>query len=568
MGEPNPTPRRGLVPITPDASRLLGWVSHGLAVGVALLFAVLTVTRGVPTNPEGALIDSAIQEPVQYALSALVALSALISWRWPPMGAALMALAGAGLGIFAGVQYEAFYAMGAAVTVMVPAVLLWLSWQHHRLHHEIAILAVVTAALIGATWFGAQRVYDSAFGPTHPDSTATLADVDVVEWLWMGGLGPRSISVTARLDDADVAARLLVTDGDRAWTTPTLQPNEARIVRFDLDDLEPGRSYTFAVEADGQRDRGRGDGTFSTPEDGVASFRVVAASCARVDSNAAVFDAMLAENPLMYLALGDAHYSNIADNSVNTFRVAYDRFLTQPGQAALYHEVPVAYIWDDHDYGPNDADASSPSREAARLAFRENVPTHPLVSDDGAIHRAFSVGRVRFVMTDARSERTGTTVLGAEQLAWLENELVTASGTHGLVVWMNSIPWIGAASPNGDGWSGYPDERRHIADTLAAADVDNLLMVAGDAHMLAYDDGTNSGYASDGSPGFPVFHTAALDRPGSVKGGPYSGGTFPGFGQYGVIDIDDDGTDIAVSLTGKNWKGEVLISEELTFTAD
>ena len=83
--------------------------------------------------------------------------------------------------------------------------------------------------------------------------------------------------------------------------------------------------------------------------------------------------------------------------------------------------------------------------------------------------------------------------------------------------------------------------------------------------MLAFDDGTNSGYGSDGSSGFPIFHAAALDRPGNVKGGPYSGGSFPGFGQYGVIDIDDDGQTVEVQLTGKNWKGEILISERLSF---
>ena len=172
---------------------------------------------------------------------------------------------------------------------------------------------------------------------------------------------------------------------------------------------------------------------------------------------------------------------------------------------------------------------------------------------------------MRFVVTDTRSERADGSMLGAEQLAWLEAELTGASRTHALVIWMNPSPWIGEPSAAGDGWSGFAEERRQIADTLAAAEVDNLLMVSGDAHMLAFDDGTNSGYATDGSPGFPVFHAAALDRPGSVKGGPYSGGAFPGFGQYGVIDVLDDGQRVEVRLTGKNWKGDVLISEVLRF---
>ena len=85
-------------------------------------------------------------------------------------------------------------------------------------------------------------------------------------------------------------------------------------------------------------------------------------------------------------------------------------------------------------------------------------------------------------------------------------------------------------------------------------------MVSGDAHMVAIDDGTNSGYGPDGSPGFPVLHAAALDRPGSVKGGPYSHGAFPGGGQFGRIEIrDDGGPTIDVRLSGHTWRGEELV---------
>ena len=62
-------------------------------------------------------------------------------------------------------------------------------------------------------------------------------------------------------------------------------------------------------------------------------------------------------------------------------------------------------------------------------------------------------------------------------------------------------------------------------------------MLSGDAHMLAIDDGTHNTYGGSG-PGFPVFHAGALDRPGSLKGGPYSEGAVPDGGQFGVIEVD------------------------------
>jgi len=558
--------RHATIPLRVEVARLLGMASHLAAAGVAILLAVLSVTRGLPADAEGILLDPAIQRPVQLGLAGLVSIGALVSWRFPAVGAVLLAFAAAGLGTFASLQFEPRTALALTTLVAVPAVLLWLSWQHRRRHGEIVALAMVTTLLLTGTWVAASFVYGSIFGPTHEDSAATPIRVDHVEWVWLGALGPESISATVRVDDADLETRMVVTDGDETWASEVARPLKSRAVRLDVDGLRPDQRYDYVIEVDGRADGGRGRGTFQTSAVGPSSFRLVSSSCARVDSNAAVFDAMADEDPLLYLALGDVHYSNIADNDVGTFATAYDRMLTQPGQAALYRSVPVSYVWDDHDYGPNDSDADSPSRDAARQAFREHVPSHPLVSD-GAIHRAFTIGRVRFVVTDTRSERRGDSMLGAEQLAWFEDEVVAASRTHALVVWMNPSPWIGEANPSGDGWAGFADERRHIADVLATADVDNLLMVSGDAHMLGFDDGSNSGYASDGSPGFPVFHTAALDRPGSVKGGPYSGGAFPGFGQYGVIDVHDDGQLLEVRLSGKNWNGDVIISERLEFPA-
>ena len=214
------------------------------------------------------------------------------------------------------------------------------------------------------------------------------------------------------------------------------------MVRVDASGLRPGSSYRFQFVVDGERDSTRGIGSFRTPGVGAESFRVALSSCARVGSNGRVFDAIAASDPLLYLAIGDIHYANIGVNSPDAFRSAYDRLLTEPGQAALYRQVPIAYVWDDHDYGPNDGDSTSPSRPAARQVYREVVPHAGVEPGDAPINQAFTIGRVRFVMTDSRSERTDDSMLGDEQLAWLIDELTESSRTHALVVWVNPVPWI------------------------------------------------------------------------------------------------------------------------------
>jgi hypothetical protein len=94
------------------------------------------------------------------------------------------------------------------------------------------------------------------------------------------------------------------------------------------------------------------------------------------------------------------------------------------------------------------------------------------------------------------------------------------------------------------------------------------MMLSGDAHMVAIDDGSNSDYATSGGAGFPIMHAAALDRHGRVKGGPYSEGTYPGSGQFGLMTVTDDGgSEITVAWSGRNWENKELVSYEFTVAA-
>jgi phosphodiesterase/alkaline phosphatase D-like protein len=297
---------------------------------------------------------------------------------------------------------------------------------------------------------------------------------------------------------------------------------------------------------------------------GPVSFTFAFGGCARSGSNGAVFDAIRARDPLFFLVLGDFFYGNIDANDPEEFRSQYERALSRPAQAALYRSTPVDYVWDDHDFGPNDSDSNSSSRSAALETYRGLAPHYPL-HDSEAIYHAFSVGRVRFVVTDTRSARTPASMLGPRQKVWLKEELLAAKRNRQLAVWVNSVPWIAAASAGADSWAGYPNERRELASFVARNGIGNLLMLSGDAHMLAIDDGSNNRYAIDGDRSFPVMHAAALDRRGEVKGGPYSEGAFGGSGQFGTVSVrDTGGSTIQVALAGWNHRGEQLVSHAFT----
>lgn len=202
-------------------------------------------------------------------------------------------------------------------------------------------------------------------------------------------------------------------------------------------------------------------------------------------------------------------------------------------------------MYDDHDFGPNDSDFSSPSREAALLNYRALVPSYPLPSDNASYH-AFTIASVRIILTDLRAlaQKEQDSTLGFEQREWLFRELQAAKD-YDVVVWMSSKPWIARDKAGEDTWGGYAGERRQIANKIKELGVNNLVLVAGDAHMLAMDNGSHSDYADDGGAGMPVFQAAPLGNFGNGKGGPYSEGCIGYFGmrnfQYGVLNVSKAG---------------------------
>ena len=57
------------------------------------------------------------------------------------------------------------------------------------------------------------------------------------------------------------------------------------------------------------------------------------------------------------------------------------------------------------------------------------------------------------------------------------------------------------------------------------------------------------------------MHAGAFDRRGSVKGGPYSFGTFPGPGHFGLMTVEDDGGEtVTVHWSGRDHRDRELLA--------
>jgi hypothetical protein len=573
---PSPTtPASDGSPDGPARIRLYGRV---WAVAAAAAVLALTYARWIPHAADPGPIPRAIEVPVLAGLLGLELVGVLLGWRWEAAGLAVMAVAAAMLGFLASVQYPLPAAVAVIGALAVPVVLLWLAYRRTHPGRALAALTVVASVLVAGVSGGADRVYGYYYGPSHPPSALRPVPPDRVLWSWAGALQPTSFTVTARLLAGARQARLAVSADpglarSRYSSVQTAGQDTGHTVRLTVTGLAPGTRYFYALEVDGRFDR-VARGRLSTPPAGPASFRLAFGACARTGSSGSVFDAIRAVDPLFFLNTGDMFYGDLDTDDLPRFRRLYDQALTAPAQAALYRSTATAYLWDDHDFGPNNADRNSPTEPAASRAYREAVPHYPLPAGAGGpIFQAFTVGRVRFLLTDTRSARSPRnepddarkTALGIAQRDWLEAELRAGRDRYALMVWVNPIPWIDATRAGADGWGGFSTERHQIADLIAAAGIHNLLMLAGDAHMLAIDDGSHSDYSGRGGAGFPVFHAGALDRPGEIKGGPYSGGTRTEGGQFGLVSVHDPGRGpVTVTLSGRTYTGAEVMHYRFT----
>jgi len=427
---------------------------------------------------------------------------------------------------------------------------------------------IVAVASLGAgAWLG-----------MHVSGQAQLQ----IQWVWSGGVTSRSAIVKARVVGAPSDLHLQY-DIERRLQSPSrtpldasAQPDPDGVVTFRVQGLAPNTRYYYAV-ADGQS---RGPtGEFQTFGEGPTSFAFAVAACGGGNmfsafSNHPIYTEIENRRPLFFLHTGDLHYSNIGRNDVRLFQRAYDEVLAQRRQASLYRHVPLAYMWDDHDYGPNDSDRTAPGRDASRAAYAQYVPHYPLALEDGrvtTIQQEFTVGRVRVIMSDLRSARDpivapdgpNKSMMGPRQRQWLDEAFARAAADDvALVFWLSTVPWITREGSKEDGWASYGWERQWVADRIDAHGLTRRLVVlAGDAHMVAIDDGTNSNYTSGAKPGvagFPVFQAAPLDRAATLKGGPYSHGTSVKSNQFGWVEVDDRDGELRVTLSGRDWRGRQL----------
>lgn len=397
-----------------------------------------------------------------------------------------------------------------------------------------------------------------------------------VKSLWVGQTSSSSVIATANMTSVgDVSSTRLAVSTSASMTSPvyssSVTPDEYRLSKHTVTGLTADTQYYCAVEIDGTIDTNK-IGKFKThPAAGASSFKVAFASCS-IGQNQDAFSAMLglSEQPLFFVHMGDFHYGNPASVSgytEATWHGFFDTSFSNSTREQFHREIPTIYTWSDHDFANNDATGRTASnavqawRTPAIAAFRRRAPVTPHSATTGdPVYYSFVVGRVRFVVSDLRSDKTANsatdnsskTMMGATQKAWFKSEIDAAKTAGQVVAWISEIEWQYPQTTGDDTWAGYTTERTEIADYIKSVGMTGQFFVmSGNLHALSVAYAAD--YATGGGCPIPAFQAAPLDHTSASKGGPWDQYYWTNgdeMNAYGILSVDDDGTTCTITYQG------------------
>ena len=246
--------------------------------------------------------------------------------------------------------------------------------------------------------------------------------------------------------------------------------------------------------------------------------RIAFGSCAEVAKPQPVWNPILARQNDLFIFLGDNIYADTRDMAA--FSAMYAKFAAIPGVARLRATTPVLAVWDDHDFGENDAGGDYPFKDESRRIFLDfwgEPADSPRRSRDG-VYASYVFGppgkRVQVILPDLRYNRTpltprdlgGTdfetwararvaaglplpgpyvrnpdpkaTMLGERQWQWLERQFEVPAE---LRLFGSSVQVL-ADFTGWEAWVNFAHDHQRLIDLIRRKGANGVLFLSGDIH--------------------------------------------------------------------------------------
>ncbi len=353
---------------------------------------------------------------------------------------------------------------------------------------------VFTGLLLLSVWrFGFSQQVGIRSGPMAGSSA--MQEVKV----WLQTTGPAEVKIRYAATDED---------SNRYFFSAPVQAVAANAFAVTLvaDSVWQGKTYRYQIWINNKALTVDLPYRFQTPKlwqyrEEPPPVRIAAGSCAFINDARAdragkpygqstqIFERIADQQPDIMLWLGDNIYTRETDW---TSRSGYLYRYTQVREVAdLQRLLRTGHhyaIWDDHDYGPNDHNRSFWNRHTAREVFNLFWPNPSCgIDNQRGITTSFVWSDAEFFLLDNRSFRSSQpaksgekTILGAEQLTWLLENLRESNATFKFVCMGGQFL---SSSVSKENYINYADEQRKIIDFIISERITGVIFLTGDRHF-------------------------------------------------------------------------------------
>jgi alkaline phosphatase D len=223
-------------------------------------------------------------------------------------------------------------------------------------------------------------------------------------------------------------------------------------------------------------------------------------ACNKHDKPQTMWDAVNANNPNLWVWLGDIIYADTTD--MKALAKMYKTLKNTPNYKKMREKTQVIGVYDDHDYGANDAGKSFPKKKQSKKCLMDflDVPAKAPVRQREGAYNSYTFGKgaqtVKVIILDTRYFRdslvpdptkqrryipnTTGDILGEAQWAWLENELKNSKANLNIIG--TSIQAV-ADDHGHEKWGNFPNCRKRLLSLIVKTQPKNALILSGDRHM-------------------------------------------------------------------------------------
>ncbi len=283
--------------------------------------------------------------------------------------------------------------------------------------------------------------------------------------------------------------------------------SDANVAHVLIDGLRPGTKYGYELRVNGKVIKRSYPLNFQTlplwhwrtdPPD----FTVAIGSCLYINetewdrpgtpygSDYKILSVIVSKRPDVMLWLGDnTYYREVDWHTVAGLRNRWTHTRSAPDLQPLLGATHHYALWDDHDYGPNDADRSYRLRSEAldmHKLFWANQ-TYGTQETRGVFGR-FEWGDVEFFLLDDRYHRSpnrapddgNKTMFGKEQLQWLKDGLLSSQAPFKIVANGNQVlnPSLGAET-----FFAFRAEYEELLRFIKGQKITGVVFLSGDRHL-------------------------------------------------------------------------------------